>query len=619
MKPHPTQRSSCARRAGLHGLLLLCLTAFVLPASAQPQPQPAWAQEVVWYQIFPDRFHNGDPTNDPPLGSQFHAWPHDTLSPWAIHPWTSDWYALQPWEQESDHSLSHHLTRRRYGGDLQGILDKLDYLQALGVTALYLNPIFWSPSHHKYDGLMYHHVDPYLGPDPAGDIALIEKEVFHEPSTWQWTAADRLALQLVAECHRRGMRIIFDGVFNHLGSGSIPFQDVLAKQQASVYADWFEIDSWDDVEKGTTFGYKGWFGVPSLPEIKEDSNGIVEGPKAYIFASTQRWMDPSGTGDLSQGIDGWRLDVAFCVAHAFWKDWRVFVKSINPDAYLTAEVIDQIEKVKPYLQGDEFDAIMNYNFAFISADWFVNERTRIATSAFDRELAALRSAYRLEVAYVQQNLFGSHDANRLASHIVNRDFARYGDWGDYFGKSKSDNPDYNTRKPTPAEYAVQELFAVFQMTYVGAPMVYYGDEVGMWGANDPDCRKPMVWGEFAYEPERVRADGSTYSEPQSVEVHEELLAHYQRLIALRHAEPALRRGMFTTLLADDAQEIYAYRRHLPGQAKGIVVILNNSAEAQQLRLPAAWGETLYCSRAVEEINANEILLPAKGFAIYREK
>ena len=223
------------------------------------------------------------------------------------------------------------------------------------------------------------------------------------------------------------------------------------------------------------------------------------------------------------------------------------------------------------------------------------------------------------MAYVQQNLFGSHDANRLASHIVNRDFARYGDWGDYFGKSKSDNPDYDTRKPTEAEYAIQKLFAVFQMTYVGAPMVYYGDEVGMWGANDPDCRKPMVWGEFTYEPEQVRADGSRYNEPQSVEVHEELLAHYQRLIALRNAEPLLQSGAFTTLLVDDQKEIYAFRRHLTGQDKGIVVVLNNSATSQQITLKAAWGETLYCSRAVEEIKADEVLIPAKGFAIFREE
>ena len=593
----------------------------LLPTCSIAQPSlPPWAKTVVWYQIFPDRFHNGDTSNDPPLGSQFHAWPHDTVNAWQIHPWTSDWYEQQPWEQANGKGLSHNLTRRRYGGDLQGIVDKLDYLQGLGITAIYLNPIFWSPSHHKYDGFMYHHVDPYLGPDPAGDIALIEKEVFHDPATWQWTAADKLALQLIADCHRRGIRIIFDGVFNHLGSGSIPFQDVLAKQQASVYANWFEIDSWDDAEKGTKFGYKGWFGVKSLPEIKEDSNGIVVGPKEYIFASTRRWMDPSGMGDLSKGIDGWRLDVAFCVAHPFWKDWRVFVKNINPEAYLTAEVIDNIEKVKPYLQGDEFDAIMNYNFAFISADWFVNEKKRIRTSEFDRQLADLRLAYGLEVAYVQQNLFGSHDANRLASHIVNRDFARYGDWGEYFGKSKSENPAYNTRKPTAEEYAIQQLFAVFQMTYLGAPMVYYGDEVGMWGANDPDCRKPMVWRELRYAPEQYKADGTTYPEPQLVAVKGDMLAHYQKLIQLRNNQPLLQTGAFTTLLADDEKEVLAFRRHENGKDKGIVVVLNNSAEQQEVRLEglAYKANILYQSKASSLVK-NTFLLPAKAFVILLEQ
>ncbi len=544
---------------------------------------PEWAKKVVWYQIFPDRFHNGDTTNDPPPGSQFHAWPHDTINPWQIHPWTSDWYALQPYEKANGKNLSHNLTRRRYGGDLQGILNKLDYLQQLGITAIYLNPVFWSPSHHKYDGFMYHHIDPYLGPDPEADIARINKETYNDPESWTWTSADLLALKLIKSCHERGIRIIFDGVFNHLGSGSIPFQDVLKNQQASPYKNWFMIKSWDDSVAGTRFAYDGWFGVSTLPEIKEDSNGIVAEPKAYIMASTRRWMDPTGKGDLSAGIDGWRLDVAFCVAHPFWKEWRTVVKSINPDAYLTAEVIDEIHKVQPYLQGDEFDAIMNYNFAFACADYFVSEKTRITTSAFEKQLEKLRQAYPPSVTYVQQNLFGSHDSNRLNSHIVNRDFARYGDWGDYFGKSRSENVHYNTRKPTPSEYEIQKLFAVFQMTYVGAPMVYYGDEAGMWGANDPDCRKPMVWAEFNHAPEMVKADGSSYPEPQVVAVNQDMLAHYRKLIHIRNNYPALQTGAYRTLATFDKEQVFAFERSLPG-ARTVWVILNNSSENQEFAL-----------------------------------
>lgn len=592
----------------------------ILPFCAAAQTHPLqWAREAVWYQIFPDRFNNGDPSNDPPLGSQFYAWPHDTLSPWEIHPWTSDWYQLQPWEEQNGKDLWYNITRRRYGGDLQGIINKLDYLQSLGITALYLNPIFWSPSHHKYDGMMYHHVDPYLGPDPQGDFEIMASEQFYLPETWQWTAADTLALHLVKECHRRGMRIIFDGVFNHLGVGSEPFQDLMARQKESPYRDWFEIKSWDDPAAGTRFDYDGWFGVKSLPEIKEDESGIVDGPRAYIFASTRRWMDPTGTGDLSQGIDGWRLDVAFCVAHPFWKAWRELVKGINPSAYLTAEVIDVPQKVAPYLEGDEFDAIMNYNFAFVSADYFVNQQKRIKTSDFDKQLKELRERYPHEAYRVMQNLFGSHDANRLASHIVNRDFARYADWGDYFGKSKASNTQYDTRKPTEAEYAVQKLFAVFQFTYIGAPMVYYGDEVGMWGANDPDCRKPMLWEELSYQPERFKADGSLYPQPQKVAVHAGMLAHYRALGQLRNNEPALRDGSFETLLTADKQQVYAFRRRAAGQSKGLVVVLNNSNQSQSVQLPGMKGqpELLHQSEAAS-FKKNKCLLPPLGFVIFRE-
>ena len=148
---------------------------------------PEWAKKVVWYQIFPERFCNGDPTNDPKVENLEGAWPHDHTSPWEVHPWTSDWYELQPYEKKNGKDVWFNIQRRRYGGDLQGIIDKLDYLQDLGVTALYLNPVFESPSLHKYDGIMYHHIDANFGPDPEGDRALIATEVPDDPNTWVWT------------------------------------------------------------------------------------------------------------------------------------------------------------------------------------------------------------------------------------------------------------------------------------------------------------------------------------------------------------------------------------------------------------------------------------------------
>lgn len=568
-------------------LFILIFTSFNYPQekmsfNSEKEFVPQWAKSAVWYQIFPERFYNGDKSNDPKLKDIVGAWPQDSTSPWQIHPWTSDWYELQPYEKKNGKNIWFNIQRRRYGGDLQGILDKLDYIQQLGATAIYLNPVFDAPSLHKYDGASYHHIDPNFGPDPEGDRKLMANETPDDPSTWVWTSADKLALKLISEVHRRGMRIIFDGVFNHMGINSFAFQDLLKNQEKSRFKDWFTVRSFDDPVKGTKFEYEGWFGVKELPELKEDSTGIVKGPRDYIFAATRRWMDPEGNGNTSLGIDGWRLDVAFCVGHPFWKQWRKVVKSVNPEAYLTAEVIDPISVIRPYLEGDEFDAVMNYNFAFTSAEYFISEKTRIKTSKFDSLLADLRDAFPGGVEYVQQNLFGSHDANRIGSHIVNRDLGVYRNWGTYFNQSKGENPKYNTRKPNEYELKIQKLFAIFQMTYVGAPMVYYGDEAGMWGANDPDCRKPMVWKEFKYDDEVTLPDQSKKPQADRVEFNENLFSHYQKLIGIRNSSQALQLGDFKTLMADDKRGVYAFSRNYQGQE--VIVVLNNSRIARRIQL-----------------------------------
>ncbi|MDH5433765.1 MAG: glycoside hydrolase family 13 protein, partial [Gammaproteobacteria bacterium] len=468
---------------------------------------PQWAKKVVWYQIFPERFRDGDPTNNPTLESIIGADPQVPPKHWRVHPWGSDWYQLQDYEKANgEPELWKHLLRRRYGGDLQGVIDKLDYLQSLGITAIYFNPVFYSPSLHKYDGASYHHIDPHFGPDPEGDKALIAKENPLDPDSWVWTSADELALKMIQEAHKRNIRVIFDGVFNHMGINSFAFQDVVKNQQKSPYKDWFIIDSFDDPEKGTQFSHTGWFGNKSLPEFREDSNGIVSGPKAYIFNATKRWMNPKNKG-VEYGIDGWRLDVAYNVHHNFWKDWRKLVKSINPEAYLTAEIVDKPEKVQPYLMGDEFDGEMNYNFAFTATEFLFNP-VAIKPSEFDAKLATLRNLYPSGVAYVNQNLFGSHDSNRIGSHIVNSGIGNFRNWGKYFGLSQAaNNPDYQVRKPNEQETRLQKLFVILQMTYVGAPMIYYGDEVGMWGANDPDTRKPMLWPDIHYVDEIYLPNG----------------------------------------------------------------------------------------------------------------
>jgi cyclomaltodextrinase / maltogenic alpha-amylase / neopullulanase len=555
--------------------------------SDQAEFVPDWAKSAIWYQIFPDRFRNGDIHNDPTIETLEGSWPHDHTSPWEVHPWTSDWYRMQAWEKENGKDIWFNIQRRRYGGDLQGIINKLDYLEELGVNALYLNPVFEAPSLHKYDGATYHHIDPNFGPDPEGDRKLIKDEVPDDPSTWVWTSADKLFLKLISEVHKRNMRIIIDGVFNHMGINSWAFRDVVRNQQKSKYKDWFSILSWDDKSKGTKFIYEGWFGVKELPELKEDENGIVEGPKKYIFDITRRWMDPDNDGDPSDGIDGWRLDVAFCVKHQFWKDWRKHVKSINNEAYLTAEIIDPVEVVKPYVTGDEFDAVMNYNYLFACSEYFIDEKTAISTTSFDKLLQDLRRAFPEAVAYVQQNLDNSHDTQRLLSHIVNRDKYKIREWSDTFDKWKGSNPEYDTRKPGEAEIQTNKLMAIFKFTYVGAPYIYYGEEVGMWGGNDPDCRKPMVWDDMEYESESFMPDQSLKPSVDRVEQNKELLELYRELIRIRNENKVLQTGDFRTLKTDNTDNIYAFSRY--NQSDEIVVILNNSSSEKKVEVKAEPG------------------------------
>ncbi|TVQ66337.1 MAG: DUF3459 domain-containing protein [Balneolaceae bacterium] len=580
---------------------------------------PDWARGITWYQIMPERFRNGDPNNTPKPADQKYAWPHDHTSPLERHPWGSDWYRLQPYERRNGRDIWFNLQRRRYGGDLLGIIDQLDYLQDLGIGALYLNPVFQAPSHHKYDAVGYHHVDPAFGPDPEGDRAIIALETPHDPATWNWTSADELLLQLIEEVHQRDMYIILDGVFNHVGIASWAYQDILKNQQDSPFRDWMAVESWahDPGPAGLAglseiadrihqyygkespfrpgFRIRTWEGFLELPEWREDRRGIVDGPRQHIFDITRRWMDPYGNGDTFNGVDGWRLDVAFCVKHPFWKAWRKHVRSINPDAYLVAEVIDTVKKTYPYVKGDEFDAVMNYNFQFACNEFFIWNRNRIRASQFAERLNELMTAFPHPVPHVMQNLLDSHDTDRIASRIVNRDLGGGRRWWDYYQRSKADNPDYDTRKPSPGERRIQKLMVLMQFTFPGAPMVYYGDEAGMWGANDPCCRKPMVWEDMAHEDEAVLPDGSPRPQPDPVAFDAELHNYYRTLIRLRGDLPALRLGDFTVLLADDRKEMLAFRRGPEGDQ--VIVAINKGAESVEWDSPELpdGTEVLFCT------------------------
>jgi len=551
---------------------------------------PGWAKKAIWYQIFPERFRNGDPGNDPQLADIISARSVGDSSAFQVVPWTIDWYQLQPWEQNGK-GFYYHAQRRRFGGDLQGVLDKLDYLQELGVNALYFNPLFESPSLHKYDGSSYHHIDDNFGPDPDGDKKIMAAEIFAEPSTWQWTAADKLFLQLLEECHKRDFRVLIDGVFNHVGLNFFPFVDLEKNQQQSRFKNWFTVKSWDNpATEKNEFTYECWANVASMPEIREDENGFDSDAWLYMSAAIRRWMDPNADGNPKDGIDGWRLDVAEQVTKPSWLKFRQLVRSINPDCYLVAEVWweqwpHKMFNAAPWLQGDMFDAVMNYRFAAATTKFFIDQKNKISVSQFDAELAQIRNDYPAEVNFVLQNLMDSHDTDRLASMIVNPDRI-YG-----HANQVKHNENYNVSKPVSEQIDQQKLILLFQMTYLGAPMIFYGDEAGMWGASDPDERKPMLWEDLTYDDEICHPFGKSRPPDQNI-FNAELFDYYKKLIHIRKKFLALSLGSFATVLLDDSNSIFGFRRVFNDEE--IVVVINNSDKQCETKLTIDRGRWQDC-------------------------
>ena len=483
---------------------------------------------------------------------------------------------------------------RRYGGDLQGVLDQLDYLQTLGITALYLNPINDAPSLHKYDARNYRHVDRNFGPDPRGDEARMAAEDPMDPATWRWTAADSLFLALVREVHRRGMRIIVDYSWNHTGIAFWAWRDVVAHQRASRFADWYAIERFDDPATPDTneFRYRGWVGVPWLPEWKKvgrppgQTHGPIEGNlvpgvRKLVFDVTRRWLDPDGNGDPSDGVDGFRLDVAEMIPLGFWRDYRRFVRSINPEAYLVGEVWwkqwpDSIWDPAPWLQGDVFDAVMNYRWYMPTRAFFAGTAPALTASAYAASLAGLTRG--LEPAHLKamMNLTASHDTPRFGTSIQNGGRYKY-------RNNPREDPAYRIDRPDERTRRIQRLILVQQFTYTGAPHVWNGDEVGMWGADDPDDRKPMVWSDVRYDDETADPFGRTRRR-DVVAPDTTLLRVYRELIAMRKAHLRLFvDGKLHWLRTDDARGVLVYERVLGDQRA--VVAFNVSDSARDVSVP----------------------------------
>jgi len=602
-------------RSFFFGVLASCLALVGTAAEGERSATgttPDWAKDVVWYQIFPERFANGDPSNDPTPASLVD--PDSAPRTWAVMDWTADWYARADWEKDHGGHFYSTVYKRRYGGDLQGVIDRLDYLEALGVNGIYLNPVFYADSLHKYDGNAFHHIDPHFGPDPEGDLALMEGETA-DPSTWTATAADRLFLKLLREAKARGIRVIIDGVWNHTGRDFFAFRDIREKRERSAYTDWFDIIRFDNPKtEENEFDYHGWWGFKSLPEFTDDETGwnLAEGPKQYVFDATRHWMDPNGDGDPGDGIDGWRLDVAEEVPPGFWREWHALVRGINPEAFTSAEIWGPSAG---FIRANRFSSAMNYRgFAIPVKGWLIDGA--IPPSAFARRLHDSRESHAPDTAAILQNLVDSHDTQRVGSAIANRDsFRGYisADWFDYdeSERVRAAIHGYDLDPPGADGRRIWKMVALFQAAYVGAPMIYYGTEAGMIGADDPDDRMPMRWPDMNFDPMVMRPDGSRRDEPIEVNFDRGIFEAYRTAMELRHAHPVLRRGSFRVLGTDDAAQVLVFERALEDQR--LILVFNRGDKALSLDSPLfAELELLHAT----DPEANKERLPRLSAAVF---
>ena len=588
---------------------LVALALLASPATAQTDAAPAdrapaWAASAVWYQIFPERFANGDAANDPTPASLTGAWPHvgaEALrtAGWQPTPWTHDWTRQEPWaERLAPGEPYTTVFLRRYGGDVQGVIDRLPYLASLGVTALYINPLNASPSLHKFDAADLRHIDPDLGPNPAGDRALIAQEDLLRPETWAFTSADRLFLDLVRAAHARGMRVVLDYSWNHTGLNHPAFQSIRAEGEESPYASWYRIDRWDDPATPDTseFAYTGWAGVPELPEWRKVNltgnphdgipyDGDLNEPVAqHVFAVTRRWLDPDGDGDPSDGLDGFRLDVAEMVPLGFWRRYRDVVKGVNPDALIIGEIWWQRYPVlmsdpAPYL--GVFDGVMHYRPFEPLRRFSLSGGPRVAPTRLAAHLDSVWAAFPPDRLAASWAMAGSHDTPRLLSTLANP-AARYKQ-----GEGLRENPAYLGGRPGPDAARALRLYRLMQFTMPGAPILFYGDEAGMWGADDPDNRRPMVWADLDHDDETGDALGRAVP-PAAVAPDTDLIDFHRSLARFRadHTD-ALAHGAVTWLARDDARGLLAYRR---GEgADAVTVAVNVSDEVQTVAFPSRLG------------------------------
>jgi len=516
---------------------------------------PAWAKDAVIYQIFPDRFRNGRSSNDPATGDVRYDDPVIRIG-WNVLPegycrnYAGATADTCPWRFDPTRTGLEQPRGRDYaGGDLKGVDQQLDYLQALGVTTIYFNPIFDAGSNHSYDTQDYTRIDPYFG------------------TTKDWE-------NLVKHTQQRGMRIILDGVFNHLSSDS-PFFDRYhhydtvgaCESAASPYRSWF---LFHDVAPGTgtcvgsdgtpdAATYDGWFGFDSIPVINKAATNT---PVWQYFltgsgAITTRW--------LAAGASGWRMDVAGDASFpaGYWETFREVVKAASPDALTISETWQKDSTLLRMLRGDRFDTTMNYRLrdavlGFLTpgpfdSKGFADSGHVISATDFLDRLSSVREDYPDAAYYSLMNLLDSHDTARLL-------------WVLTPGADNAADKEANAANVAAGKARVQ-LASLIQFTVPGAPTVYYGDEVGMTGADDPDDRRTYPWADTGGAPDTA------------------MLAHYTTLASLRRTLPVLRDGDFRALFADDGNGVAAYGRRTDDQAA--IVAVNRGGSAQTVTIPVA--------------------------------
>ena len=496
---------------------------------------PDWVKNGIIYQIFTDRFYNGSTGND----QDFAEWYYDGIkSPpeegKLLKKYTQYFHFVDDWSNISGLKKSpYHAPNKDgyqpdynsfYGGDIQGVHKKLDYLEDLGITIIYFNPIFEAKSNHKYDAVDYMKLDPHFGTE----------EEFKK---------------FVKDAHSRGMRIILDCAFNHTGETFWAFQDGMKNGPSSKYYDWYEWKKWPipdfksmpNPSKISSFNpldyYECWWGYGEMPNLNFDynaSNPSENNIKNINFAKPN-WdvvnyiLDVSEYWISDMDLDGFRLDVPNEVPFWFWKLFREKVKSIKPDAYLVGELWSNAVE---WVNDDYFDSVMNYAYFKDPVMRFFNSR-ECSAHDFDRDLKQGLLLYPTQATQVMMNLIDSHDTFRFLESC-NGDISRL------------------------------KMAVLFQMTYVGTPHIWYGDEIGMMGAHDPDCRRPFDW--------------NYTSSNQKVELRD----FYKKLIQIRKNNSSLRTGIFKTLYVDGM--VYAYLRE--DEQSSIVVIINNDTKRNKISIPS---------------------------------